>query len=80
MTNEVKSWDTDSTHAFFHKADDRRKSLIDAGVEKDNIKVRKLARGFVVKKWNGQTKAAPKKKAEPTNPPLVAPPPGNLFS
>jgi hypothetical protein len=63
---QVKVWETDSTHKSFTKADDRRKSLIENGREQSKtVKVRKAARGFMVKVHNGQTRAAPKSKPEP---------------
>ena len=62
---QVKVWETDSTHKTFAKADERRKSLIENGRDKETMRVRMRARGFILKVHNGQTRAAPKPKPEP---------------
>ena len=62
---QVKVWEADSTHESFEKADVRRKSLEEDGGAKA-VRVCRGGRGFRVKVWHGQTRAAPspKKKAE----------------
>lgn len=62
---QVKVWENDSTHETFVKADDRRKSLIENGRDEKALKIRQRARGFMLKVWNGQGKAAPKPKPKP---------------
>lgn len=61
---QVKIWETDSIHENFEKADVRRKSIEEESSAKE-VKVRQCARGFMVKVWHGQTRAAPPPKKKP---------------
>ena len=63
-TKTVKVWETDSTHPNFEKANARRESLVET-LGKEAVKIRNRGRGFMVKVWRGETRAAPKRKAPP---------------
>lgn len=61
---QVKIWHTDSVHPTFEKADTRRNGIPKEGLKE--VKVRKQARGFVVKVWHGHWQKAPDPKQKPT--------------